>query len=230
MGAILFGEPIVVSAHHRLIDLIVANAAPESGTDVAGKQHFGVDTILVLLAQTLLGRAGAGRVFIIFTRKGIERTPFFIGQAAGNVGDQTLQWLAFLQHRQRAVFEGDHLGRAVAEPCRHTLGVTVGTDLQMGVGGNALILHKSSDQISQRPDYTGAPGVVNVRRQDGDRKFVISSAAKNLCGSLRPRQNQTEPTSGKSLPATRLELPCESRVCNFTSYARERICPCRPPC
>ena len=62
-SAIFLGEPVVVAADHRLIDLVMADVAPEDGTrDHRREQHLGVHAVTVLLLDALLGRAGAGGI------------------------------------------------------------------------------------------------------------------------------------------------------------------------
>ena len=61
--AIFLGEPVVVAADHGLVDLVMADVAPEDGPrDHRREQDFGVEPVLVLFLDALLGRAGAGGV------------------------------------------------------------------------------------------------------------------------------------------------------------------------
>ncbi len=61
--AIFLGEPFVIGANHRLVGLVMADIAPEHrARDHRREQHFGVEPVLVLLADALFGRAGAGGV------------------------------------------------------------------------------------------------------------------------------------------------------------------------
>ena len=64
----------------------------------------------------------------MFARQRIERTSFFVGLAARDVGNQPFERLAFLEYGQGAIFQGDYFGRAVAILFRHALAVAVGPD------------------------------------------------------------------------------------------------------
>ena len=62
-GAVFLAEPVVVAADHGLVDLVMRDVAPEHRPrDHRREQDLGVDAVLVLLADALLGAAGAGRV------------------------------------------------------------------------------------------------------------------------------------------------------------------------
>src|SRR5262249_41120873 len=62
-GAIFLGEPVIVAADDRLIDLVMADVPPEPRPRTyCREQDFGVEPIFVLLFDTLLGRASAGSV------------------------------------------------------------------------------------------------------------------------------------------------------------------------
>ena len=55
-GAVFFGEPVVVAADHRLVDLVMRDVAPEDGArDHRREQDLGVHAVLVLLPDPLLG-------------------------------------------------------------------------------------------------------------------------------------------------------------------------------
>src|SRR5581483_2333289 len=66
--AVLLGEPGVVARDDRLVGVVVLNVAPPARGG-ALKQHFGVEPVLVLLADALLGGAGARRVFVALAER-----------------------------------------------------------------------------------------------------------------------------------------------------------------
>ena len=72
--AVLLHQPVVVTTDDGQIGVVVRNVTPEPGAaHLAGIQHFGVDTVQVLLLHTLLGRPGARRALIGLA----ERRPVF---------------------------------------------------------------------------------------------------------------------------------------------------------
>jgi hypothetical protein len=62
---VLLGQPTVVGVHHSLVSSIVLNAAPELGSPLLRReQDFGIDSVLILLFDPLLGSSGSRSTFI----------------------------------------------------------------------------------------------------------------------------------------------------------------------
>src|SRR5262249_44215486 len=63
------------------------------------------------------------------------------GQAARNIGNETLQGLTLLKHCQGSILEGDNFGRPITILRRYPLSVSIRPDFQMRIRRNAPVLH-----------------------------------------------------------------------------------------
>ena len=133
-GAVVVREPGVVRADHRAVHVAIGDPLEEPRGEHRREQHLGVDTVLVLLAETLLGGAGAvvGRPVGLEVGRGIEADR----AAAGDVLAVLQQRLALDDPALAAIGKGDEPGRPLLSPVgyvphprvRGRLDVTVGRD------------------------------------------------------------------------------------------------------
>ena len=49
IGAVFFGKPFVIGADHRLVGVVVSDAAPKLGVTAVRVENLRIDTVLILL-------------------------------------------------------------------------------------------------------------------------------------------------------------------------------------
>ena len=143
--AIFLGEPVVVAADHRLVDLVMRDVAPEDGPgDHRCEQDLGVHAVLVLLLDPLLGRAGAGGV----GDPEAEGLPGTLGAAGAQVEKIRLQQrLPFDHQRIAAIRQMDGVRRAVAVFLRHPMHPALRRHFEVPIRRHQIVL----------PRHTGPP-------------------------------------------------------------------------
>ena len=175
-GAILLGEPVVVAADHRLVDLVMGDIAPEDGAgDHRREQHLGVHAVLVLLADALLRRAGAGGVGDL-EAKGL---PGPLGAAGAQVEEIGFQQRLTLDHQRVTAIRQMHgVRRAVAVFLRHPVHPALRRHLEMPVARHQIILPRHSNL---RPESErGRPARMRAggpRSQSSPRYLVLHQSA-----------------------------------------------------
>ncbi len=130
--AIFLGEPVVVAADHRLVDLVMADVAPEHRPrDHRREQDLGVHAVAVLLLDALLGRAGAGGVGDLEA----EGLPGALGPTGAQIEKIRLEQRLALDHQGvAAIGQMDGMRRAVAIFLRHPVHPPLGRHFEMPVG------------------------------------------------------------------------------------------------
>src|ERR1051325_10100019 len=137
-GTVLLGQPVVVSPHHRLVRLVVANVTPPSRAR-ALEQHFGIDSVLVLLLETLLGRSGSRRLVVTLA----EGRPAVVGGSDSFAGIKIERHLgrelAFNHPTVAAKVSLDDTRSALAVLLGHPVTPMFSVDLEMGIGRNQSV-------------------------------------------------------------------------------------------
>jgi len=130
-GTILLGEPVVIGADHRLVRIVMADVAPEHrARDHRREQDFGVEPVLVLLLDALLGGAGAGGVGDFQA----ERLPGALGAAGAQIEEIGLEERLTLDHLGvPAIRQMDRARRAVAVFLRDAMDPALGRHFEMPV-------------------------------------------------------------------------------------------------
>ena len=137
--AVVVREPRVVGPQHRPVDLAVGDALEEAGREHGREEHLGVDAVLVLLPEPLLGRARAvvRRAVGPVVRAGVEADR----AAPGDVLAVLEQRLALDEPALAALGQLDEAGRAVAPTSRgRSLHPGIGRRLDVPVGGDRPVV------------------------------------------------------------------------------------------
>ncbi len=148
-GAIFLAEPVVVAADHGLIDLVMRDVAPEHRPrDHRREQHLGVEPVLVLLADALLGAAGAGRVGDL-EAEGLPRPGRPAGAQVEKIGLQ--QRLALDHQRVTAVRQLYRMRRPLAVFLGHAMHPSLGRHFEMPVRRHQPVLSRHFDLPASSP-------------------------------------------------------------------------------
>src|SRR5207247_180439 len=122
-------------AYHGVIGVVVGDIAPQAASAHARVEDLGVDSILIELAESLLGRAGPG-LQVVGHRP--VRTPLLESEA-GVVLVQLEQGVTLGKNCVPAIGEPNCSRGPVPEALGHAVTPAVWTDFEMRVGGDLAV-------------------------------------------------------------------------------------------
>jgi len=128
-----------------VIGVVIPDPPPHAAPPHAREQDLGVDAVLVLLAQPVLGTAGAGPV----PREADRVVGRWIGTRV-QVRSALVDRLPFDEEAVGAAGEPDPSGSVVAVALFHPVRPDVGGELQVGIGGNAAVRSAHQTSITVR--------------------------------------------------------------------------------
>src|SRR5207302_10310990 len=118
------------------VRVVVTDIAPEVGTRcLAGEQHFGVDAVLVLLLDALLGRSGTRRGGVVLA----PRLPDIAALAAVQVEWHLAQRSTFDEPRVATIRQVNNPRRLVAIHGWDSVNPPLRVDLHMRIRGDVAI-------------------------------------------------------------------------------------------
>src|SRR5262245_38074122 len=141
--AVFLAEKLVVGADTVAVKVIVLGLA-QNESDLR-KKNFAVDAVLILFGQALLWRARAGAGFE--GRDLLGEVDMSDAYAAGN--PDRIRLAAVDHHGVGTVGHFDALRSALAKLRLHAIAPDVGVQIDMSVGGNALILTRHGGILSR---------------------------------------------------------------------------------
>ena len=147
-GAIFLGEPVVIGADDGLVGVVMRDVAPEHGArDHRRKQDLGVEPVLVLLLNALLGRAGTGGVGDLES----EGLPGALGAAGAQIEEIGFEERLTLDHLRVAAIRQVHgARRAVTVLFRDPVRPALGRHFEMPVRRHQLVLPGHSNPPDPR--------------------------------------------------------------------------------
>jgi len=148
---VFLGEPIVVAADHRFVDLVVGDVAPEHRAgDHRREQHLGVDTVLVLLLDPLFRATGAGGIGDLET-KGLPGAFGAAGAQIEEIGFE--QWLTLDHQGVPAIRQVHRVRGAVAVFFRDAMEPSLRRHFEVPVARHQI--------VAFRHGYLLRPGISN---------------------------------------------------------------------
>ena len=140
--SVLLTQPVVIGPDHRLVDLVVAYAAPQAGAgDHGWVEHLGGHAVGILLPKPLVRRAGASGVFYPQAR----RLPLPLGASCAQIEEESLLQGPALNHLGLPAVGQLHCARcAVAVLLRHPVGPPLRQHLKVTVSRDnpTVICHR----------------------------------------------------------------------------------------
>ena len=135
VGAVFFSKPFVVGADHRLVGVVVSDAAPKLGVTAVRVENLRIDTVLILLPQPLLRRAGTGSFEPI-----LLQAVLFIGQSGDGGRPRTARRPVLDENPFVAVGENHRARRPFAPAFRHPRRPPFRANVQMRISGNTPVM------------------------------------------------------------------------------------------